>query len=63
MTCYLTVELVLITPFLQGVWNDREVQVVEGRELTVVSRAGLLKMKRAAGRKQDLADIEQLGLE
>lgn len=36
-----------------------EVQLSTG-SLTVVSRAGLTKMKQLAGRKQDLADLAKL---
>jgi hypothetical protein len=46
--------------FLQDVWNDREVYDVEGVPLEVVSREGLLKMKRIAARPQDLSDIDNL---
>jgi hypothetical protein len=35
----------------------------QGGTISVVSLAGLAKMKRLAGRKQDLADLEQLGIE
>jgi hypothetical protein len=56
----LTADLLLLPPYLQGVWEDREVYEVEGTAVTVVSRAGLLEMKRIAGRPQDLVDIENL---
>jgi hypothetical protein len=60
---YLTIDLVLVSPFLKDVWRGREEHVVEGRTLPVVSKSGLIDMKRAAGRPQDLADIAQLGME
>ena len=41
-------------------WAERESYAWEGTTLTVVSRDGLLAMKRIAGRTQDLADIERL---
>ena len=56
----LTLDLVLLPPWLANVWDSREVIWWEGRELTVVSRDGLLEMKRIAGRPQDLADIARL---
>lgn len=59
----LTVDLLLVTPVLQDVWESREVFEWEGRRVTVVSLAGLAKMKRMAGRHQDLADLENLGVE
>ena len=59
----LTVDLLLVTPVLEDVWASREVFEWEGRRVTVVSLAGLTKMKRMAGRDQDLADLENLGVE
>ena len=56
----LTVDLLLVPDFLQDVWDDREVYEVEGVPIQVVSRKGLLKMKRIAGRPQDLSDIDSL---
>ena len=60
---HMPLELVLVSPFLEDVWKGREKHIVEGKTLCVVSREGLAKMKRAAGRPQDLADLSQLGLE
>lgn len=56
----MTVDLILVTPGLQSVWDDRLLVEWEGRRVPVVSRRGLIKMKRLAGRPQDLADIEAL---
>ena len=56
----LTVDLLLLPPYLQSVWDSREVYEVEGVAITVVSLAGLLEMKRVAGRPQDLSDIDNL---
>ena len=52
-----------VSPFLESVWEDREIFRIEGREISVVSRGGLGKMKRTAGRPQDLNDIQQPGLD
>jgi hypothetical protein len=38
----------------------REKHPLEGREVWVVSAAGLVEMKRRTGRKRDEADIEAL---
>lgn len=59
----LTVDLLLVTPVLEDVWKSREIFEWENRRVTVVSLAGLTKMKRMAGRHQDLADLENLGVE
>lgn len=58
----LTVDLLLVTPVLEDVWRTRQTFEWQGRKLTVVSRDGLATMKRMAGRHQDLADLENLGL-
>ena len=60
---HMTLDLVLVNPFLEDVWKGREKHLVEDKTLCVVSLEGLAKMKRAAGRPQDLADLSQLGLE
>ena len=59
----LTIDLLLVTPVLEDIWASREAFDWDGRKVTVVSLAGLAKMKRMAGRHQDLADLEGLGLE
>jgi hypothetical protein len=55
-----TLDLILVTPILRDVWNSRELVEVDSKAIKIVSRAGLIKMKRIAGRLQDLADIEAL---
>ncbi len=42
-------------------YGRRESQVVDGVEVGFISREDLLANKRAAGRAQDLADLEALG--
>ncbi len=56
----LSLDLLLVTPHVQDVWETREQIDFLGSRLWVVSREGLKKMKRLAGRPQDLADIERL---
>ena len=56
----LTIDFLLVGPVYEAAWADRESYAWEGTTLTVVSREGLVAMKRIAGRTQDLADIEQL---
>ena len=56
----ITVDLLLVGPFLTDVWEAREAFDVNGVRLVAASRAGLLKMKRSAGRPQDIADVERL---
>lgn len=55
-----TLDLLLVNDTLEDVWATRQqLHWVEGIT-TVVSADGLIKMKMAAGRTQDLADIERL---
>jgi len=58
---FLTLDLILLNPGLQAVWDDRKAFSVQGRDLMVVSRTGLIQMKRLAGRGQDLVDLDQMG--
>lgn len=55
-----TLDLMLVTPILDAVWNERETVKAYDTEIKVVSKAALIKMKELAGRYQDLADIESL---
>lgn len=59
----LTIDLLLVTPVLEDVWKSRQTYTWRGREISVVSLEGLTKMKLIAGRHQDLADLENLGVE
>ena len=56
----LSLDLLLVTPQVEDVWETRESVDFLGKRLWVVSREGLIKMKRLAGRPQDLADIGRL---
>lgn len=57
------VDLLEAAPALEEIWAGREPYEWEGRTIWVVSRAGLLRLKRNAGRPQDLADIARLRLD
>jgi hypothetical protein len=54
--------LIVVNPLLQDVWDDREFFKWDDRMIQVVSREGLYKLKRLAGRQQDQLDIDKLGL-
>ncbi|MGH9947157.1 MAG: hypothetical protein ACRD6X_08165 [Pyrinomonadaceae bacterium] len=56
----ISLDLLLVTPHVEDVWRGREMIEFEGQNLYVVSREGLIKMKKQAGRPQDLADIHRL---
>jgi len=56
----LTLDLVLVEPSLADVWAGRQEVEWEGRKAMIVSRSGLVAMKRLAGRDQNLVDIRRL---
>lgn len=59
-THLLTLDLLLAGANDDPVWASRRTVEFQGRRVGVVSREGLIAMKRAAGRGQDLLDIERL---
>ncbi len=59
----LSLDLLVVAPVFQGVWESKETVEWRGRKLGIVSARGLARMKRLAGRAQDIADLEALGLE
>jgi len=57
----MTLDLMIVTPVLEAVWQERRaIETASGKLLNVVSREGLIRMKELAGRIQDLADIDKL---
>ncbi len=56
----LSLDLLLVTPHVETVWEDRENLQLENRDLWIVSQKGLIRMKELAGRPKDLIDIERL---
>ncbi len=56
----LSLDFLLVTGFVEDVWAERERIEWEGDPIIVVSRDGLVKMKRQAGRHKDLIDIDWL---
>lgn len=56
----LTLDLLVVGPASELAWSGRLLLDWNGRTIPVVSREGLARMKRAAGRPQDLLDIEKL---
>lgn len=59
----MTLDLLLVDDANDPIWKGREAVRWRGREVVVVSRAGLIEMKRRASRPQDLADIDHLSRE
>jgi hypothetical protein len=56
----LTLDLLLAGPGYDSIWSSRRAAEYRGRRVCVVSREGLIQMKSAAGRPQDVLDIEKL---
>ena len=56
----LSLDLLLVTPQIQPIWDSRVQANWETGKLSVVSREGLIALKRIGGRLQDLADIDAL---
>ena len=56
----LRLDFLLVTDDIEDVWDTRERLPYLGRSMWVVSREGLIKLKRRANRPQDLVDIERL---
>jgi len=56
----LTLDLILVSVPLEPVWASKVRVPWKSRNLWVVSKDGLITMKRIAGRRQDLLDIENL---
>ncbi len=59
----LSVDMLLVTEATQSAWQTRQYLHWESGPIVVVSRAGLIQLKRLRGSKQDEADIEKLSNE
>ena len=55
-----TLDLLLVTPGIEKVWQDRQIVDWEEGTTSVVSKAGLVTLKEISGRDQDLVDIKKL---
>jgi hypothetical protein len=53
-------DALLVGPSTERVWQDRQTAEIDGGTLRVVSREGLVSLKLAAGRPQDLVDVQRL---
>jgi hypothetical protein len=56
----LPLDFLLVTPFVEDVWENKEELIWQGKPLSVVSREGLIKMKQLAARPKDLIDIDRI---
>jgi len=53
-------DALLVSGPTEAVWSGRLKAAFEGGTVRVVSREGLMSLKLAAGRPQDIADIKRL---
>ncbi len=56
----LMLDLLIVTPEITDVWQNKLIKPLENGSVSVVSREGLIKLKTISGRTQDKADIEKL---
>ncbi len=56
----LSLDLLLVTQHAEDVWDTKQLLIWQNRELWIVSREGLIKMKKLAGRAKDLIDIDRI---
>ncbi len=56
----LSLDFLLVTPFVEDVWNSKITLNWQGKPVSIVSRDGLIKMKELAGRHKDLIDIDRI---
>jgi hypothetical protein len=56
----LSLDLLLVTPKVQDVWESKEKLMWQDKSLWIVSREGLIKMKTLAARAKDLIDIDRI---
>ena len=56
----LTLDMILVTDAIRDVWETRVNANLEGGKLSVVSKEGLIALKKISGKPQDVADISAL---
>ena len=56
----LTLDMLLVTPAIRDVWDSRVEADVEGGKLSVVSREGLIALKKFRSSGRDMDDIAML---
>ncbi len=57
---HLVLDLICVSPILEDAWSSRVEYELGAERITVVSREGLIAMKRISGRDQDMLDIRKL---
>jgi len=57
---FVTIDLILVNEQLQEIWDSRIKFSWQNRDLYIITKYALIKMKKIAGRAKDLEDIEEL---
>jgi len=57
---FLTLDLMIVTPILKEIWDERISLKLDDIDVPIVSRNGLIQMKRWAGRPKDFIDLSEL---
>lgn len=57
-----TLDLLIVNATIQSAWDSRMDLELHGSRVSAVSRDGLKLLKILGGRRQDLLDLEQLGM-
>ncbi len=57
-----TLDLLIVNATIQSAWDSRMDLDLRGHRVSAVSRDGLKLLKILGGRRQDLLDLEQLGM-
>jgi hypothetical protein len=60
---FLMLDLLIVNRSLVGIWSERTMVEWNGKPISTVTALGLARMKRLAGRPQDLVDIQTLGFD
>ena len=56
----LPLKFLLVNPKIEDVWKTREKLIWQDKTLWIVSREGLIKIKKLAGRAKDLIDVDRI---
>ena len=59
-TQLLPLDIMLVTPAYESVWQTRTFASIGEYEIPVVSREGMIKMKMLSGRTKDQTDLDFL---
>ena len=56
----ISIDLLMVTPEIENVWSSKQIFTWNDISLSIVSKQGLIDLKKLRNSKQDQADIENL---